>query len=91
MTKGTLYLQKRLTYKNGDIITESRRIPGNKNIPLQAIDKTASVIENKGTPLFVCYCSGSRSRQAASMLQRMGYASVTNIGGIAAYSGKVEH
>jgi len=66
------------------------RIPGSKNLPLQTIDKAASVVENKDTPLFVYCYSGSRSRQAASMLQRMGYTNVTNIGGIAAYSGKVE-
>ena len=34
--------------------------------------------------------SGARSRQATGMLQRMGYSKVNNIGGIAAYSGKVE-
>ena len=39
--------------------------------------------------LVYCY-SGSRSRQATGMLQRMGYSKVNNIGGIAAYSGKVE-
>ena len=34
--------------------------------------------------------TGSRSRQATGMLQQMGYTNVNNIGGIAAYSGKVE-
>jgi len=66
------------------------RIPGSKNVPLQAIDNAASVIKNKDIPLFVYCYSGARSSQAASMLQRMGYSSVTNIGGIAAYSGRVE-
>ena len=65
-------------------------IPGSRNVPLQAIDKIASVAENKDTALFVYCYSGARSRQAAGMLQRMGYTNVNNIGGIAAYAGKVE-
>ncbi|MCI8896091.1 MAG: rhodanese-like domain-containing protein [Lachnospiraceae bacterium] len=65
-------------------------IPGSRHLPLQAIDKAASIIENKDTPLFVHCYSGARSRQAVSMLQRMGYTNVKNIGGIAAYQGKVE-
>ena len=68
----------------------SGHIPGSKNVPLQAIDKVASVAENKDTALFVYCYSGARSRQAAGILQRMGYRNVNNIGGIAAYAGKVE-
>ena len=64
-------------------------IPGSKNVPLQTIDKVASVAENKDTVLYVYCQSGARSRQATSMLQSMGYTKVNNIGGIAAYSGKV--
>ena len=64
-------------------------IPGSKNVPLQTIDKVASVAENKDTLLYVYCQSGARSRQATSMLQGMGYTNVNNIGGIAAYSGKV--
>ena len=66
------------------------RIPGSKNVPLQTIDKIRSVADNKNIPLFVYCYSGGRSRQAAAMLQRMGYSNVQNIGGITAYSGKVE-
>ena len=65
-------------------------IPGSKNVPLQTIDKVASVAENKDTVLFVYCYSGARSRQAAGLLQRMGYRNVNNIGGIAAYAGNVE-
>ena len=64
-------------------------ISGSKNIPLGTIDKVDSVVENKDTVLFVYCYSGARSRQATSMLQGMGYTNVNNIGGIAAYSGKV--
>ena len=45
---------------------------------------------NKDTALFVYCYSGARSRQAMAMLQHMGYTNVQNIGGIAAYHGKVE-
>ena len=65
-------------------------IPGSKNVPLQALDKVRSVVENKDTELFVYCYSGARSRQATAMLQHMGYTNVQNIGGIAAYHGKVE-
>ena len=65
-------------------------IPGSKNIPLQSIDKVADMIDNKATPIFVHCLSGARSRQAAAVLQQMGYSNVKNIGGISAYTGKVE-
>lgn len=65
-------------------------IPESKNVPLQQLDNIASVAKNKDIPLFVYCYSGSRSRQVTGILQRMGYSKVNNIGGIAAYSGKVE-
>ena len=67
-----------------------RHIPGSKNVPLQQLDKISSVADNKNVPLFVYCYSGGRSRQAASMLQHMGYTNVQNICGITAYQGKVE-
>ena len=65
-------------------------IPGSKNVPLQTLDKVRSVVENKDAELFVYCYSGARSRQAMATLQHMGYTNVQNIGGIAAYHGKVE-
>ena len=65
-------------------------IPGSKNVPLQTLDKVRSVVENKDAELFVYCYSGARSRQATVMLQHMGYTKVQNLGGIAAYHGKVE-
>ena len=65
-------------------------IPGSKNVPLQTLDKVRSGVENKDAELFVYCYSGARSRQATAMLQHMGYTNVQNIGGIAAYQGKVE-
>ena len=65
-------------------------IPGSKNIPLQTLHDAEGAIQDKGTPLYVYCQSGARSSQAASLLRRMGYTNVTNIGGIAAWRGKVE-
>ncbi|MBE6970892.1 MAG: rhodanese-like domain-containing protein [Ruminococcaceae bacterium] len=65
-------------------------IPGSKNVPLQQLDKIRSLIDNKDATMFVYCHSGARSRQAVSYLQHMGYTNVNNIGGITAYSGKVE-
>ena len=65
-------------------------IPGSINVPLQTLDKVRLVVENKDAELFVYCYSGARSRQATAMLQHMGYTNVQNIGGIAAYHGKVE-
>ena len=70
-------------YRNG-------HIPGSKNVSLQTIDRIGAVVENKDTALYVYCQSGARSRQAAGMLKQMGYTNVNNIGGIAAYAGKVE-
>ena len=84
-TPGAILLDVRTTQEYG-----AGHIPGSKNIPLQAIDKVASVAENKDTVLYVYCHSGARSRQAVSLLKHMGYTNVHNIGGIAAYSGKVE-
>ncbi|MCI9650435.1 rhodanese-like domain-containing protein [uncultured Acetatifactor sp.] len=65
-------------------------VPGSRNLPLQQIEKITAIAEKKETPLFVYCQSGARSRQAVSLLQRMGYENVNNIGGMAAYRGKVE-
>ena len=84
-TPGAVLLDVRTSeeYRDG-------HIPGSKNVPLQALDNVASVAENKNMALYVYCRSGARSRQAAGLLRRMGYRNVNNIGGIAAYAGKVE-
>ena len=66
------------------------RIPGSKNVPLQEIGEVGRVVADKAVPLFVYCRSGARSSRAVSLLQQMGYTHVRNIGGIAAYSGRVE-
>ena len=65
-------------------------VPGSQNVPLQQLDNVEELAENKETALYVYCHSGMRSRQAVSLLQAMGYINAHNIGGIAAYQGKVE-
>lgn len=65
-------------------------VPGAVNLPLQSLQEVADVVPAKDTPLFLYCRSGARSGQATSLLQRMGYTRVTNIGGIMNYHGKVE-
>lgn len=68
----------------------SGHIPGSRNLPLQTIDRASAIAENRDTALYVYCQSGARSRQAAGLLKQLGYTNVNNIGGIAAYEGKVE-
>lgn len=64
-------------------------IPDSKNIPLHTLQGAEGLPDEQDTPLFVYCQSGVRSRQAVAVLEAMGYRSVKNIGGIAAYRGKV--
>ncbi len=65
-------------------------IPSGKNVPLQELDRVTAMVPEKDAPLFVYCHSGARSSQAVRLLARMGYTNIKNIGGIAAYTGKVE-
>ena len=75
-----------------DVRTEEEyaggHIPGSRNVPLGTLGR-AELPEDPETPLFVYCLSGARSRQAASVLRRAGYAHVTDLGGICNYRGKV--
>ena len=64
-TPGAVLLDVRTSeeYRDG-------HIPGSKNVPLQALDKVASVAENKNMALYVYCHSGARSRQAAGLLRQ---------------------
>ena len=66
-------------------------IPGSENIPLQDIEEIEFVAEDKNTAIFVYCRSGARSHQAENDLRYMGYRNVTNLGGIAAYSGELAY
>lgn len=68
---------------------EAGHIENSVNIPLQQMENVEKRITDKSTPLFVHCQSGARSASAASILKKMGYSNVTNIGGISSYRGKV--
>ena len=65
-------------------------IPGSRNIPLAALPARCNELGAPDTPLFVHCLSGGRSGQAVRFLKGEGFTNVKNIGGISAYTGKVE-
>lgn len=65
-------------------------IPGSRNLPLSDIVKAAEYLPDKSAPIFTYCQSGMRSSRAATMLQKLGYTNVTNIGGISNYTGAIE-
>ena len=66
---------------------QSGHIPGAVNLPLSRIEQAAF---EKSTPTFAYCLRGTRSKQAAARLARMGYTKVRSIGGITAYKGELE-
>ena len=66
------------------------RIPGNRNLPLQILDHGPLLIGHEQVPLYLYCHSGARSAQAAAILRSMGYANITDLGGILAYRGERE-
>lgn len=77
-----------------DVRTEEEhlhlRIPGSRNLPLDEIGKAKFVVPDVTTPVYVYCRSGVRSRQAASVLKKLGYTNVYDIGGIKGYQGRTE-
>lgn len=69
---------------------QSGHIHGSVNVPLLTLGDDNALPTDQNTPLFVYCHSGARSSQAVRLLTRMGYANAKNIGGIVAYTGKVE-
>lgn len=61
-------------------------IPGSINAPLSTITSTTLP---KASPLFLYCLRGTRSKQAAGILKKMGY-TAKSIGGINSYKGAVE-
>ena len=64
-------------------------IPGSTNIPLDQISDITKVVPDKDSRLFVYCLSGARSQRACAWLARLGYSDVTNIGGIAQWTGEI--
>ena len=65
-------------------------LPHSINLPQGQEQAIVNIVPDKDTPIYVHCYSGARSSASASVFKRMGYTHVTNIGGIASYSGKIE-
>ena len=79
-----------MLFKRADInaaVEECRNTPGAVNLPLSEIE---TAILDKQAAIFAYCLRGTRSRKAAGMLARMGYAQVKSIGGITRYKGALE-
>ena len=66
---------------------QSGHIPGAVNLPLSRLEQVGL---EKNTPIFAYCLRGTRSKQAAARLARMGYTKLRSIGGITAYKGELE-
>ncbi len=68
----------------------SGHIPGSVNLPLNHITLIESVASGQSVPIYVYCLSGGRSARACSLLSRMGYKKIQNIGGILSWRGEIE-
>ncbi|GAB1482667.1 hypothetical protein MASR2M78_14830 [Treponema sp.] len=94
MTLGKLkkLIQEGRAYTILDVRTraehEERRIQDSLNVPLDRLQTDmAKTVSERQDPLFVYCLSGSRASVALGILRRMGYTSVSNLGGINAWQG----
>lgn len=66
-------------------------IPGSVNFAMSRVLREAETeFPDKSRPLFVYCQSGARSSRAGKLLDLLGYESVTDLGGIASYTGPKE-
>ena len=65
----------------------SGHIPGSLSLPLDRADEIVNLVADKSARIFVYCLSGARSRAACRAFAAEGYKNVTDIGGIASYSG----
>lgn len=65
-------------------------LPGSILLPLDQLNRADQLLPDKSAPVYVYCLSGARSATACKMLGRMGYAQVSNIGGIGGYRGRLE-
>lgn len=63
-------------------------IPG--SIHVQNIIAIEQAVPDKTAKVYVYCLSGARSRRAANFFRKIGYQNVSDIGGIAGYSGELE-
>ncbi len=65
-------------------------IPGSINVPLNALEGIRGAAPEFGTAIYLYCLSGARSAIAAARLRKMGYARVTDMGGIRNWKGEIE-
>ena len=66
-------------------------IPGSINFAMSRVLREAEAeFPDTSQPLFVYCQSGARSARAGKLLELLGYESVTDLGGIASYTGPKE-
>ena len=65
-------------------------IPGAQRIPAGSLREEIRRIARFNTPILLYCYTGKKSGPAAEMLQSRGYVNARSIGGINAYTGKVE-
>jgi len=89
---------RRLAEEPGAVLLDVREpqefaaghIPGSVNLPLAGISNAGQKAPDTTAPIYVYCLSGGRSARAAAALRDMGYANVTDLGGISAYKGRTE-
>lgn len=64
-------------------------IPDAINLPLDRIDRAGRALDASDAPLYVYCLSGARSSRACALLRAQGYSSVTDMGGINRWAGKI--
>lgn len=62
-------------------------IPESRNIPVSQIQTVEKIVKEKDAPVYLYCASGGRSSQAASVMKRLGYTNVQNMGSIRGYTG----
>ena len=62
-------------------------VPGSVNMMAQELTQLKVA---KDTPMFVYCLSGARSARAVTLLEKMGFTNVRNLGGISSYKGPIE-
>ena len=66
-------------------------IPGSVNLSVMRVRADVQrLIPDKKTPVFLYCYSGARSGQALSVMKKLGYEHLTNLGGISGYKGEIE-
>lgn len=65
-------------------------IPGSINIPWSDMGRMMKICPDTSTPIYIYCKNGNYSRQAVTLLKKLGYKDLTNIGGINRYQGDLE-